>query len=169
MILETDFARNEGERRSQHVLVRRLARLLRQLRQVEHRVAQPVGTEAHAAADRTHRLLEHQHHFAIAEAGRRPLQPKQHRGADRRMAGKGKLPRRREDADRGAVHRPRGRHHEHRLGQVELPRDRLHPRLVEAVAIEDHGERVAGEGPVGEHVQDGVAPGHRGTPVLRAR
>jgi hypothetical protein len=43
------------------------------------------------------------------------------------------------------------------LRQVELGRDRLHAGVVEAFGIEHHGERVAGERPVGEDVEDGVA------------
>jgi hypothetical protein len=43
---------------------------------------------------------------------------------------------------------------------VELARDRLHRRRVERLRVEHDGERIAGEAPVGEHVEGGEAPAH---------
>src|SRR5438067_160215 len=47
-----------------------------------------------------------------------------------------------------------GRQHEHRLGQVELPGQGLHLSTGEGPGLEYHGERVAGERPVGEDIHD---------------
>ena len=84
----------------------------------------------------------------------------QHRRPDRRMAGEGQLAAGREDAQARAVPRLVGRQHEHGLGQVELAGDRLHRRGVEPFGIEHHRERVAGERPIGEHVEGDEASGH---------
>ncbi len=46
--------------------------------------------------------------------------------------------------------------HEHRLGKIELPRNRLHRRVRKAIAVEDHGERVARQLAVGENIVDRV-------------
>ncbi len=92
--------------------------------------------------------------------------------ADGRMAGERHLPRGREDAHaRGAV-RPRRRQEEGRLGQVHLPRDRLHLRVAESRRVEHDGQRIAAEHAVGEDVDldEAVlahrAPGQR--PVRRS-
>ena len=60
------------------------------------------------------------------------------------------------------------RHHEHGLGQVELARDRLHARGLEALPVEDDGERIAGERVAGEDVEGGEASGHDQTSSTEA-
>ena len=42
---------------------------------------------------------------------------------------------------------------EHGLGQVELGGDRLHARVVEPFGVEDHGERIASQRRLGEHIE----------------
>ena len=84
----------------------------------------------------------------------------QHRGADRRMTGEGKLARRREDAQLGAVRLVGRRKHEHGFGEIELARDRLHRGGVEPVGIEHDGERITGKAPGREHVERDEAAAH---------
>ena len=55
--------------------------------------------------------------------------------------------------------------HEHRLGVVELARDRLHRRRLERFGVKHDGEWIAGKAPVGEHVERGEAPAHRKSPM----
>ena len=168
VILEIHLAGHQAECSGNRILARRLRRLGRQHWQVEGRVAGRVRTKAHATPHRPDLFLEHQHHLPLADSGRGTLQPEEHGGPDRRVAGKRQFPRRGEDADRGAMHGVRRRRDEHRLRQVEFAGDRLHPRVVEATRIEHHGELVAGEWPVGEDVEDGVAAGHvSGIPAFR--
>jgi hypothetical protein len=50
--------------------------------------------------------------------------------------------------------------HEHRLGEIELARDRLHAARVEPVGLQHHGERIAAEALVGEHVEDVIIEPH---------
>ena len=45
-------------------------------------------------------------------------------------------------------------------GRLNSPRDRLHPRVVEAVGVEHDGERVAGERRLGEHVEKAIGAAH---------
>jgi hypothetical protein len=49
--------------------------------------------------------------------------------------------------------------HEGGLGKAGLPRERAHRLVVHAVGVVHDRERVAGEAPVGEDVQDGVRIG----------
>ena len=98
----------------------------------------------------------------IARLARQIEEAEQHRRADRRVAGEGQLPPGREDAQRGAVAGILGRADEHRLGEVELARDRLHAAIIEALGIEHHGELVAGERLAREHIERVEAAGHGG-------
>src|SRR5687767_12756551 len=83
------------------------------------------------------------------------------------MTGERQLGSRREDAHPRRVRRLFGRQHEYRLRQVELAGDRLHGGAVEALRIEYHGERIAGERPLGKDVEDMVAALHGLLPELR--
>ena len=67
------------------------------------------------------------------------------RRSDRRMAGEGQFAPGREDADIGPLSRIRRRKDEHRLGQIELARDRLHAVRIEPLGVQHDGERIAGE------------------------
>jgi hypothetical protein len=60
------------------------------------------------------------------------LEREQHRRADGRMPGEGQLATGREDPQPRSVAVVLGRQHEHRFGEVELFRDRLHAFRVEA-------------------------------------
>ena len=104
-------------------------------------------------------LLEHQ-----PVAARRPM-PRQHEGgADIGMAGEGQLGLGREDADLGGVRRVLRRQHEGRLGEVELGGDRLHLLGREAFGVENDGQRIAAELPVGENV-DGLERTFHGSQI----
>src|SRR5262249_25769341 len=72
-----------------------------------------------------------------------------------------------ENANARAVSGVGRREHEHRLGVVELARDRLHRRRVEGLRVEHDGERIAGKAPVGEHVERGESPAHESLPCAR--
>jgi len=76
--------------------------------------------------------------------------------AERRMPGERDLDNRREDAH-ACMPVARGRVHEHRLGEVHLPRQRLQQLLGELARVGEDRELVALERPVGEDVADDVA------------
>src|SRR5439155_9937308 len=76
--------------------------------------------------------------------------------AERRMARERDLDNRREDAY-ACVPFARGGVHEHRLGEVRLPRQRLQQLLGELARVGEDRELVALERPVGEDVADDVA------------
>jgi hypothetical protein len=105
---------------------------------------------------RTDALLQHD----LAARPAAVAQAEQHRRPDGGMAGKGQLPRRREDAQPRPVIRIGGGEDEHRLGMVELASDRLHHLRLEPSGVEHHGERVAGEAPIGEHIESDETPAH---------
>ena len=77
------------------------------------------------------------------------------------VTGKRDLAVREEDADAGGVGRVGGRHHEDGLRQVELARDGLHLQRRQAIGVQHHRQRVAGEAAVGEDVQGVEREGHR--------
>jgi hypothetical protein len=77
-----------------------------------------------------------------------------HRGAHAGMPRERQLLTRREDAQPVGGRIGGGRQHEHRLGEVELLRQRLELRGLQAVGVEHHGKLVAGERTVGEDVDD---------------
>jgi hypothetical protein len=90
-------------------------------------------------------------------------------GADCRVARHRQLAARREDADAVVGPRGVGREHERCFRERHLARDRLHQRIAEvARRIQIHGELIAGEEPVGEHVE--VQVGEHGSvmPSFRA-
>ena len=80
------------------------------------------------------------------------------------VAGEGELGHGGEDADARGVGRVLGRQDEGLLGVVELARDRLHLLVRQAARVEDDGERVAAEGPVGEDVDGDEGDLHRDLP-----
>ena len=58
------------------------------------------------------------------------------------------------------------RHDEHRLRQVELPRDGLHLPGIEVIGIAYDGQRIARELLSREDVEDVVSQAHDGPPGL---
>ena len=63
---------------------------------------------------------------------------------------------------RTRARRARRGQHERRLRQVELQRERLHRRVVEAARVLEHAQRIAGERGLGEHVDEAErVVGHR--------
>ena len=131
-------------------------------RHLETRVRRLPPAMPHGANDEADRLLEDQADLLAAQQVRRLQRGDEHRRANRRVAGEGQLGGGREDARVRHVHRVARRQQEDRLRQVELARDGLHRGLVEVLGLADHGQRVAGERAGGEHVEDVVAPRHRG-------
>ena len=87
-------------------------------------------------------------HTGARERERRP---------DRRMAGRGQLLSRGEDAHPDVGARRPGRQQERRLREVHLLGDRLHRFGREPAAVEEHGQLVAAEQMVGEDVVVKVA------------
>ena len=69
------------------------------------------------------------------------------------MAGQGKFAFCGEDAKARQRAIAGGFLHEYRLGQIHLSRDGLHLARRKAIAIRDHGERIAGERLIREDVQ----------------
>ncbi len=158
VVLKADVRRRDANRRRDELLRSRDADALRQLWAVELRETRR-AVEPHATADRADRLLKHDDRVALARAVE-PRRRQADRRADGRVAGEGKLARRREDAHARRMRRVLGRQHEDRLRQIELARDRLHRLAVETLGIEHDGERVPGKRPVGEYVEDFVAAFH---------
>ena len=129
---------------------------------------------ADGAAVSTQNLEGHQaslllEHHAVADGRTEALAAaRQHRRrADVRMARERHLGRRREDPHAGSVGWVGGRHHERRLGVVELAGDLEHLRRAQLGAArrqEADGEGVAAKVGVGEHIDGLVVNGgrHRG-------
>ena len=82
--------------------------------------------------------------------------------ADGRMTGKRQLSARREDADPGAIGGIGRLLDEDGLRQIGFAGDRLHRLVAQVLAVEDDGQRIAGELAVGEHIVDAVAARHIG-------
>ena len=80
--------------------------------------------------------------------------PEMDRAADGGVAREGDFRARGEDADLGGVTGIVGGVDEDRLAEVELARQRLHFRVRQRVCAFDDGQRIAGEGRVGEDVVD---------------
>ncbi len=105
------------------------------------------------------RLLEQEHPVPIPSPAREHP-PRAHV----RVPGEGQLLARREDAHARRVRGLGRRQDEGGLAQVELARERLHLGARQAGGVGEHGERVAAEAPVREHVEGGEvkAAGHNG-------
>src|SRR5215831_19457245 len=76
------------------------------------------------------------------------------------MSGKRQLAPRREDAQRGAMRLLFCGLYEHGLGEIELTRDALHVRGLEALSVEDNSERIAGKASGSEDVEGRVVAAH---------
>ncbi len=84
------------------------------------------------------------------------------------MTGKRHLGAGREDAHLRGMRGVLRRQHESGFGEVELGGDRLHLPRRQAQGIDDHGERIAAELPVGEHVDGDECQSHlRSRPARR--
>ena len=77
----------------------------------------------------------------------------QNGAAKRRVAGKGHLTAREEDAHPGGIARIFGLHYEDRFREIEFARDRLHLLRAQSIGIVDDGKRIAAEAPVGEDIK----------------
>ena len=116
------------------------------------------GVDRHGAGHRPDRLLEPEEISALGAA--MVERGDEDGGADRRVSGKGHLEPGREDAQAGPMLGVLRGQDEHRLREVELARDLLHRGRVEAVCVQHHGERIAGEAGVGEDVERMIATRH---------
>ena len=103
-----------------------------------------------------HDEVEHADAALLAQrAGRQPAGADQRvRRADARVPGEGQLGVGREDAHPVVGAGLGGRAEERRLRQVELVRERLALLGGQRVGVEHDGQRIAGERPRGEHVDD---------------
>ena len=91
----------------------------------------------------------------------------QRRGSNCRMAGEGQFALRGKNPHPRAVDGVPWLEDEDGLGQVELGGDRLHARVVEAFGVEDHGERIASQRRLGEHIER-LKPARHQSPVPAA-
>ena len=160
MSAEADVGRREAEAGGDLFGRRRRRAFLRQAGQGEGRRKRLAAAVAGDADDVADPLLQHQAQILGGEHLRRAQMGDERRRADGRMAGERQLATGGEDAQRRGVYGIARREHEYGLGQVELARDRLHPRVVEAVGVEHDGERVAGERRLGEHVEKAIGAAH---------
>ena len=124
-----------------------------QLRQLEisgERLALAPARDADDVADR---LLEHDSEILSGEQIARALVRDQRRRSDRRVAGEWQFALRGKNPHARAVDGVPRLEDEHGLGQVKLGGDRLHARVVEPFGVENHGERIASQRRLGEHIE----------------
>ena len=113
---------------------------------------------AHAQRQRTGDAVLHEH--AVDWRGQARLQP--HARCRRWMAGERDLLLRAEHAQPVAGACDLRREHEGGLGQARPARNGLHAGIVQAFGIKHHGQRIAGTGARGEHIQlQETAGGHQ--------
>ena len=139
---------------------------LAELERLRRRKARPGNCAAFADHLHGHKAGQFLEHHALgsdrpAVTGAFPRQRKG--GADIGMAGKRHLRPRREDAHLRGMRRVLRRQHEGGLGEIELGGDRLHLDRRQSARVEHHGQRIAAERPVGEHV-DGYEGQAHGAP-----
>jgi hypothetical protein len=133
------------------------------LRRREARPGDRAAVANHLDRHEARELLEHHRVRADGPAVAGAF-PRQHKGgADIGVAGERHLRPRREDAHLRGVRRVFRRQHEGCLGEIELAGDRLHLSRCQPAPVEHHGERIAAERPVGEHVDGDKSQSHGGT------
>ena len=167
MRAEADIGGLEAETFREFRVGRRRSGRLRQARQVKigrQRLASAMPRDAHDVADL---FFQDQAQVLRRQQLRRAQMREQRRRADRGMPGEGQFAARGEDAQRRRIHGVARRDDEHRFGKIELARDLLHARVVEAVGVEHHRERVAGERRIGEDVERVVVSAHGGSSAVR--
>jgi hypothetical protein len=113
-----------------------------------------VASRGDLTADKTNLFLQDQ----SSRLRRIVQEPKQSRGADRWMAGERQLRCRREDAQARGVRRIGCGKDKDCFRQAKLARDGLHALRIEAFAILNDRERVAGEALTGEDIEGGETP-----------
>ena len=121
------------------------------------RLAAPMARDAD---DLANPLFDHQTQILRGEHLGRAQMGEQGGCADGRMASEGQFARRREYSQRRGVHGIARGQNEHRFGEVEFARDRLHALVVEPFALKDDGERIAGESGLGEDVEHPIGAAH---------
>ena len=154
MCFEADVLDRESKTRGDlGVAGRRMIEPLRQLRQIERSRQRPALAMARDADDVADLLLEHDPQVLsgqkIAGAALSDESSRPHRG----MAGKGQLALRRENPYARRVDRVPRLKDKNGFRQVELSGDRLHAGVVQPFGVEDHGERIASERRLGEHIE----------------
>ena len=161
-------ATSEAEVGGERLVGRRFAARLGKARQGEiggHRLALAMARDADDIADL---LLDDDAQILARQQFGRAQMGEQNRRSDRRMSGERQFPRRRENPQPRRIDRVARLFDEDRLGQVEFARDRLHPRVVEPLAVEDDGEGISGERDLGEDVERVELAAHRTVPRIRS-
>ena len=154
-------AKAEAEGRCRQRAARRhLGADLEWLRRGDAGAGYRAAVAQHLGADRAGDLLE-DHRRANRTAEHRASVGERESSTDIGVAGEGELGHRGEDANARGVGRVLGRQDEGLLGVVELARDRLHLLVRQAARVEDDGEGVAAESPVGEDVDGDEGDLHR--------
>ena len=140
---------------------------LGQLRQLEisgKRLALATARDADDVADR---LLKHNSEILSGEQIARAPVRDERRRSNRRVAGEGQFALRRKNPHTRAIDGVPRLEDEHGLGQVKLGGDRLHACVVEPFGVENHGERIASQRRLGEHIER-LKPARHPSPVPRA-
>ncbi len=124
---------------------RRPFQLLGQARKGEVCCERPIDAVANEADDVADLFLEHDSQVLRGDQiGRADVADEAGR-ADRGMASERQLAGGRKDPDPRRMNRVSRLEHEHGLGEIEFAGDSLHARVVEALAVQHHGERIARE------------------------
>jgi hypothetical protein len=160
--IETDLARVETKGPCSFGSVPPLAPDLRQARHAEAGISLALSRDLNNTDDDADGLLEPE--GACAETIIFATQRQEHCGADRGMSCERQFPGRREDAKFGPMTFILRGQDEHRLRQIEFPRDPLHPGRVEPICIEHDRKGIAGELLSREHIERNEAAWH--DPVL---
>ena len=162
MCVEADVVERESKTSGNLAVERRsIVEALRQLRQVEICRQRAALAMAHNADDVADRFLKHDPQVLRGEQSGRAQMSEQRGGPHGWMAGEWQLAGRCENFHARAVDRVPRFEDENGLGKIELGGDRLHTIAVEALAVEDHGERIAGERRLGEYVERLKSAGHK--------
>jgi hypothetical protein len=149
MVIEADVVDRKAECCRDRLAARRGVGFARHCRDGEACAAMVAAFRDDAALHRPDLFLEHD--VVAGTTAQRQYQ----RGADGRMAGERHFPAGRENARARRAAGRFGLEHEHRFRMIELARDDLHRRVVDAVGVKHHAERIAGKAFGGEDVERG--------------
>ena len=158
MTIEADLGRIERERPGAFTAFSARRPLLREFWQPEPGAAAAFIRDLDRARDHANNLLQAEREGAGLPC---PIEKrKKNRGADGRMSGKRQFTLWREDANVGPLSRIRWRKNEHRFGQIELARYRLHVVRIETLGVQNDSERIAGQAIGRKNIERCEAAGH---------